>query len=131
MFEMFASWEWWQIALTAVFGTMWIVFIVLDKRRKIAAKKLKARWEQELKAQGYSDEQIKEIMKQKGPIYIFQGEQGSGMSLHSVVQNSKDGEKIMRKFKEFILSSGIGLIGFLTGIFLGNVLFALGVILGK
>ena len=93
MFEMFASWEWWQIALTGVFGTMWIVFIVLDKRRKIAAKKLKARREQELRAQGYSDEQIKEIMKQKGPIYIFHGEQGSAMSRHSVVPNSKDGEK--------------------------------------
>lgn len=65
MFEMFASWEWWQIALTAVFGTMWISFIVLDHRRKIAAKKLKARREQELKAQGYSDEQIKEIIQQR------------------------------------------------------------------
>lgn len=93
MFEIFASWEWWQIALTAVFGTMWIVFIILDHRRKIAAKKLKARREQELREQGYSDEQIKEIMKQKGSIYIFHGEQGSGISRYSVVQNSKDGEK--------------------------------------
>lgn len=65
MFEIFASWEWWQISLTAVFGTMWIAFIVLDKRRKIAAKKLKARREQELRAQGYSDEQIKEIIQQR------------------------------------------------------------------
>ena len=90
MFEIFASWEWWQIALTAVFGTMWIVFIILDKRRKIAAKKLKARREQELREQGYSDEQIKDIMKQKGPICIFHGEQGSGMSRRFI---PKDGEK--------------------------------------
>lgn len=65
MFEIFASWEWWQIALTAVFGTMWIVFIVLDQRRKIAAKKLKARRENDLRAQGYSDEQIKEIIQHR------------------------------------------------------------------
>lgn len=65
MFKIFANWEWWQIALTAVFGTVWIVFIILDKRRKIAAKKLKARREQELKDLGYSDEQIKEIIQQR------------------------------------------------------------------
>ena len=65
MLEIFASWEWWQISLMAVFGTVWIVFIILDQRRKIAAKKLKARREQELKALGYSDEQIKEIIQQR------------------------------------------------------------------
>lgn len=90
MLEIFASWEWWQIALTAVFGTVWIVFIILDYRRKIAAKKLKARREQELKALGYSDEQIKEIIKQKGPIYIFSAEPGSGKSRCFV---PKDGDK--------------------------------------
>lgn len=65
MLEIFANWEWWQIALTAVFGTMWIVFIILDQRRKIAAKKLKVRREQELKDLGYSDEQIKEIIQHR------------------------------------------------------------------
>lgn len=90
MLKIFANWEWWQIALTAVFGTMWIVFIILDQRRKIAAKKLKARREQELRKQGYSDEQIKEIMKQKGPIYIFSSEQGLGKCRRFV---PKDGDK--------------------------------------
>lgn len=65
MLKIFANWEWWQISLTAVFGTMWIVFIILDQRRKLAAKKLKARREQELKDLGYSDEQIKEIIQQR------------------------------------------------------------------
>ena len=70
MLEIFASWEWWQIALTAVFGTVWIVFIILDQRRKIAAKKLKARRKhfsdkdfKELREHGYSYKQIKEIMQ--------------------------------------------------------------------
>ena len=31
MLKIFANWEWWQIALTAVFGTVWIFFIILDK----------------------------------------------------------------------------------------------------
>lgn len=90
MLEIFASWEWWQIALTAVFGTIWIVFIILDKRRKIAAKKLRARREQELREQGYSDEQIKEIIEKR--IYVFCSEPGSGMSRH-FVSKQKDGEK--------------------------------------
>ncbi|MFG6325258.1 MAG: hypothetical protein K1W00_00255 [Lachnospiraceae bacterium] len=96
MLEIFASWEWWQITLTAVFGTVWIVFIILDQRRKIAAKKLKARREQDLRAQGYSDEQIEEIMQQRNfhkcSVYAYSGEQGSGMSRH-FVPNQKDGEK--------------------------------------
>lgn len=85
MLEIFASWKWWQIALTAVFGTIWIVFIILDKRRKIAANKLRARREQ-----GYSDEQIKEIIEKR--IYVFCSEPGSGMSRH-FVSKQKDGEK--------------------------------------
>lgn len=88
MLEIFANWEWWQIALTAVFGTVWIVFIILDKRRKIAAKKLKARREQDLRKQGYSDEQIKEMIERR--IYAFSAEQGSGKSRCFV---PKDGEK--------------------------------------
>ncbi len=96
MLEIFANWEWWQIALMAVFGTVWIVFIILDKRRKIAAKKLRARREQELREQGYSDEQIEEIMQQrnfhKGSFYIYSAESGSGMS-RRFVPNQKDGEK--------------------------------------
>ncbi len=63
MLEIFANWEWWQIALTAVFGTVWIVFIILDQRRKVAAKKLRTRREHELREQGYSDKQIKEIIQ--------------------------------------------------------------------
>lgn len=90
MLEIFANWEWWQIALMAVFGTVWIVFIILDKRRKIAAKKLRARREYELREQGYSDEQIKEIIEKR--IYAFYSKPGSGMSRHSVT-NIKDGEK--------------------------------------
>lgn len=65
MLKIFANWEWWQIALMVVFGTMWVVFMILDQRRKIAAKKLKVRREQELKDLGYSDEQIKEIIQQR------------------------------------------------------------------
>ena len=96
MLEIFASWEWWQIALTAVFGTVWIVFIILDQRRKIAAKKLKARREQDLRAQSYSDEQIEEIMQQRNfhkcSVYAYSAESGSGKS-RCFVSNQKDGEK--------------------------------------
>ncbi len=96
MLEIFASWEWWQIAITAVFGTVWIVFIILDQRRKIAAKKLKARREQELREQGYSDEQIEEIMQQRNfhkcSVYAYSAESGSGKS-RCFVSNQKDGEK--------------------------------------
>ena len=70
MLEIFASWEWWQIALMAVFGTVWIVFIILDQRRKVAAKKLKARRKhfydeafKELKEHGYSDKEVKEMLQ--------------------------------------------------------------------
>lgn len=65
MLEIFANWEWWQIALTAVFGTIWIVFVILDQRRKTAAKKLKARRVQELKEQGYSDNVIEEMLQKR------------------------------------------------------------------
>lgn len=80
MLEIFANWEWWQIALTAVFGTVWIVFIILDQRRKIAFKKLRIRREQELKDLGYSDEQIKEIIQQRNFTVVR-------------ASSSKDGEK--------------------------------------
>ncbi len=56
---MFENWELWQIILTAVFGTVWIVFIVLDTRRKIAAKK-------------------REKDKQSANVHIYSGEQGNG-----------------------------------------------------
>ena len=96
MLKIFANWEWWQIALTAVFGTVWIFFIILDKRRKKAAKKLRSRREQELREQGYSDEQIEEIMQQrnfhKGSVYAYSAESGSGKS-RCFVPNQKDGEK--------------------------------------
>ncbi len=38
---MFGNWELWQIILTVVFGTVWVVFTVLNIRRKILAKKRK------------------------------------------------------------------------------------------
>lgn len=38
---MFENWELWQIILTAVFGTVWAAFTVLNVRRKILAKKRK------------------------------------------------------------------------------------------
>ena len=70
MLEIFANWELWQISLTAVFGTVLIVFIILDKRRKIAAKKLRARRDhfsyedfKELREHGLSYKQIKELMQ--------------------------------------------------------------------
>lgn len=74
MLGIFANWEWWQIALTAVFGTIWIVFIILDQRRKIAAKKLRAKRVQELKEQGYSDNEIEEMLQQRKFACIKDGE---------------------------------------------------------
>ena len=61
--EIFSSWEWWQIALTAIFGTMWLVFIVLDIRRKISVKKRRAQIVQDLRRDGLSDEQIQEYLQ--------------------------------------------------------------------
>ena len=61
--EIFSSWEWWQISLTAIFGTMWLVFIILDTRRKIAVKKRRAQVVQDLKRDGFSDEQIQEYLQ--------------------------------------------------------------------
>ncbi len=58
---MFENWELWQIILTVVFGTVWVVFTVLNVRRKIAAKKRK-----------------------KEKQYIFSGEQGSGKKHNSI-----------------------------------------------
>ena len=50
----------------------------------------------ELREQGYSDEQIKEIMQQrnfhKGSVYAYSAESGSGKS-RCFVPNQKDGEK--------------------------------------
>lgn len=40
MLEIFAGWKLWQIILTAVFGTVWLVFIILDCRRKSKLRKL-------------------------------------------------------------------------------------------
>ena len=100
MLEIFAGWKLWQIILTAVSGVVWIVFIVLDCRRKSKLKKLRKERAQELKACGYSDEQIKKILsspkglsKNPNDIYLFCGEQGSGKSLHFVSPDLKDGEK--------------------------------------
>lgn len=59
------EWKVWQIVLMVVFGSVWLVFFILDTRRKIALQKRKKEQEQELKAQGFSDEEIKEIMQQR------------------------------------------------------------------
>lgn len=73
------TWVWWRLALTIIFGTVWLVFTILDVRRKIAAKKRREQMEQELKAQGLSDEQIAEYFHQrKHLVYIYSGKQGSG-----------------------------------------------------
>ncbi len=100
MLEIFAGWKLWQIILTSVFGVVWLVFIVLDCRRKSKLKKLRKEREQELKAQGYSYEQIKKILnspkglsKNPNDIYLFCGKAGTGMSRQAVSENSKDGEK--------------------------------------
>ena len=61
--EIFSSWEWWQIALTAIFGIMWLVFIILDTKRKIAVKKRRSQVVQDLKRDGLSDEQIQEYLQ--------------------------------------------------------------------
>ena len=84
------EWKAWQIILMAVFGTVWIVFFILDTKRKIALQKRRKAQEQELKAQGYSDKEIKEIMKQRNhpanKTYVFSKEQGTGKEV-------KGGEK--------------------------------------
>ena len=100
MLEIFAGWKLWQIILTAVFGVVWIVFIVLDCLRKSKLKKLRKEREQELKSRGYSDEQIKKILnspkglsKNPNDIYLFFGDPGSGKSLHIASEIFKGGEK--------------------------------------
>lgn len=62
---MFSQWEVWQIALTAVFGSVWLVFFALDIRRRIAANKRKKQIIQELRRDGYSDELIHEMLQQR------------------------------------------------------------------
>lgn len=58
------EWKVWQIVLMVVFGILWLVFFILDTRRKIALQKRRKEQAQELKSQGFSDDEIKEIMKQ-------------------------------------------------------------------
>lgn len=102
MFEIFAGWNLCQIIVTAVFGVVWLVFIILDCRRKSKLKKLRKEREQKLKACGYSDEQIKKILnspkglsKNFNEFQPFVGEQGKGKSLSFIppVQSKKGGEK--------------------------------------
>lgn len=102
MLEIFAGWKLWQIILTAVFGAVWLIFFILDCRRKSKLKKLRAEREQELKACGYSDEQIKKILnspkglvKNSNDIQIYSSEQDKGKSRVFIppVQSEKDGEK--------------------------------------
>lgn len=69
MLEIFAGWKLWQIIVTAVFGVVWLVFIILDCRRKSKLKNLRREREQKLKSCGYSDEQIKEILDSPKGIY--------------------------------------------------------------
>lgn len=56
-------WKAWQIVLLVVFGTIWLVFFLLDLRRKSEAKKLYQKRVNALKADGLTDEEIKEVMK--------------------------------------------------------------------
>ena len=70
MLEIFASWKLWQIIVTAVFGVVWIVFIVLDCRRKSKLKKLRKEREEFLKSCGYSDVQIEEILNSPKSVQI-------------------------------------------------------------
>lgn len=65
MSEFFSMWEWWQILLTAVFGSVWLVFIILDTKRKISVKKRRKQIEQELRLDGLSDDQIQEYLQVK------------------------------------------------------------------
>lgn len=65
MSEFFSMWEWWQILLTAVFGSVWLVFIILDIKRKISVKKRRKQIEQELRRDGLSDDQIQEYLQVK------------------------------------------------------------------
>lgn len=78
MFEIFAGWKLWQIIVTAVFGVVWFVFIILDCRRKSKLKKLRKERHQILKESGFSDEQIKEIFDSPKGIYsceVFKNEE--------------------------------------------------------
>ena len=104
MLEIFAGWKLWQIIVTAVFGVVWAVFIVLDCRRKSKLKKLRKHREQILKARGYSDEEIKKLLNdpkflsllaqnRTSELNLYCGKAGSGMSLHTASEISKDGEK--------------------------------------
>lgn len=62
---MFSNWSLWQIVLMAIFGSMWVVLTIVDLRRKAAAKKREQQKREKLKAAGYPDEMIKEIMQNR------------------------------------------------------------------
>lgn len=73
------TWVWCRLALIIIFGTVWLVFTILDTKRNISANKRMKELEQELKAQGMSDDQISEYFQQRKYLtYIYSGEQGSG-----------------------------------------------------
>lgn len=62
---MFGEWKVWQIVLMAIFGSIWVVLTIVDLRRKAAAKKREQEKREKLKAAGYSDEMIKEILQNR------------------------------------------------------------------
>lgn len=62
---MFGEWKVWQIVLMAIFGSMWVVLTIVDLRRKAAAKKREQEKREKLKAAGYPDEIIKEILQNR------------------------------------------------------------------
>lgn len=104
MLEIFASWKLWQIIVTAVFGFVWLVFIILDCRRKSKLKKLRKEREELLKSYGYSDEQIKKLLNdpkflsllaqnRTSELNIYAGKAGSKLAVQAVAEASKDGEK--------------------------------------
>lgn len=104
MLEIFADWKLWQIIVTAVFGIVWLVFIVLDFRRKSKLKKLRKHREQMLKSQGCSDEEIKKLLNdpkflsllaqnRTSELNLYVGKAGSKLAVQAVAEASKDGEK--------------------------------------
>ncbi|MCM1380915.1 MAG: hypothetical protein NC192_03180, partial [Muribaculaceae bacterium] len=73
----------------AVFGLVWVVFFILDCRRKLKVKKLRAEREQMLKSRGCSDEQIKKLLND--PKFLSLLAQNRTFEINQYV--SKDGVK--------------------------------------
>ncbi len=82
---MFGEWKVWQIVLMAIFGSIWVVLTIIDLRRKAAAKKREQEKREKLKAAGFPDEMIKEILQNRNhpahkELYVFSNEQGKAVN---------------------------------------------------